>query len=234
MFEQQKLGYSYDALEPFLDALTMETHYSKHHAAYTKNLNAALENAGIRPDSIEKLLSSLDEISDEAVRKAVRNNGGGFYNHNIYFQSLSPEKHREPVGKLADAIRTQLGGTDSVKEKLSALAVSLFGSGWAWLSANPDGKLQLSSSPNQDNPLMEGKGFVPILAIDVWEHAYYLKYKNLRADYVKAFWEVLDWEKVSESYEKLLKEKTPRISAALPARKRQSGPGGAATAYTQP
>ncbi len=205
MFEQQKLGYSYDALEPFLDALTMETHYSKHHAAYTKNLNAALENAGIRPDSIEKLLSSLDEISDEAVRKAVRNNGGGFYNHNIYFQSLSPEKHREPVGKLADAIRTQLGGTDSVKEKLSALAVSLFGSGWAWLSANPDGKLQLSSSPNQDNPLMERKGFVPILAIDVWEHAYYLKYKNLRADYVKAFWEVLDWEKVSESYEKLLK-----------------------------
>ena len=205
MLEQQKLGYSYDALEPFLDALTMETHYSKHHAAYTKNLNAALENAGIRPDSIEKLLSSLDEISDEAVRKAVRNNGGGFYNHNIYFQSLSPEKHREPVGKLADAIRTQLGGTDSVKEKLSALAVSLFGSGWAWLSANPDGKLQLSSSPNQDNPLMEGKGFVPILAIDVWEHAYYLKYKNLRADYVKAFWEVLDWEKVSESYEKLLK-----------------------------
>lgn len=205
MFEQQKLGYSYDALEPFLDALTMETHYSKHHAAYTKNLNAALENAGIRPDSIEKLLSSLDEISDEAVRKAVRNNGGGFYNHNIYFQSLSPEKHREPVGKLADAIRTQLGGTDSVKEKLSALAVSLFGSGWAWLSANSDGKLQLSSSANQDNPLMEGKGFVPVLAIDVWEHAYYLKYKNLRADYVKAFWEVLDWEKVSESYEKLLK-----------------------------
>ena len=205
MFEQQKLGYSYDALEPFLDALTMETHYSKHHAAYTKNLNAALENAGIRPDSIEKLLSSLDEISDEAVRKAVRNNGGGFYNHNIYFQSLSPEKHREPVGKLADAIRTQLSGTDSVKEKLSALAVSLFGSGWAWLSANPDGKLQLSSSANQDNPLMEGEGFVPILAIDVWEHAYYLKYKNLRADYVKAFWEVLDWEKVSESYEKLLK-----------------------------
>lgn len=205
MFEQQKLGYSYDALEPFLDALTMETHYSKHHAAYTKNLNAALENAGIRPDSIEKLLSSLDEISDEAVRKAVRNNGGGFYNHNIYFQSLSPEKHREPVGKLADAIRTQLGGADSVKEKLSALAVSLFGSGWAWLSANSDGKLQLSSSANQDNPLMEGKGFVPILAIDVWEHAYYLKYKNLRADYVKAFWEVLDWEKVSESYEKLLK-----------------------------
>lgn len=205
MFEQQKLGYSYDALEPFLDALTMETHYSKHHAAYTKNLNAALENAGIRPDSIEKLLSSLDEISDEAVRKAVRNNGGGFYNHNIYFQSLSPEKHREPVGKLADAIWTQLGGTDSVKEKLSALAVSLFGSGWAWLSANSDGKLQLSSSANQDNPLMEGKGFVPILAIDVWEHAYYLKYKNLRADYVKAFWEVLDWEKVSESYEKLLK-----------------------------
>lgn len=205
MFEQQKLGYSYDALEPFLDALTMETHYSKHHAAYTKNLNAALENAGIRPDSIEKLLSSLDEISDEAVRKAVRNNGGGFYNHNIYFQSLSPEKHREPVGKLADAIQAQLGGTDSVKEKLSALAVSLFGSGWAWLSANSDGKLQLSSSANQDNPLMEGEGFVPVLAIDVWEHAYYLKYKNLRADYVKAFWEVLDWEKVSESYEKLLK-----------------------------
>ena len=129
MFEQQKLGYSYDALEPFLDALTMETHYSKHHAAYTKNLNAALENAGIRPDSIEKLLSSLDEISDEAVRKAVRNNGGGFYNHNIYFQSLSPEKHREPVGKLADAIRTQLGGTDSVKEAQRPRGLTL----WIWL-----------------------------------------------------------------------------------------------------
>ena len=146
MFEQVKLSYSFAALEPHIDALTMETHYSKHHATYTKNFNAAVEAAGLQGSSAEQIL----------------------------------------------------------KEKLTALAVGQFGSGWAWLSANKDGELEVSASANQDNPLMEGKGFVPILGIDVWEHAYYLKYKNLRPDYVKAFFEVLDWKKVSEKYEAVL------------------------------
>ena len=186
MFEQVKLDYAFAALEPYIDALTMETHYSKHHATYTKNFNAAVEAAGIAGKSAEQILSSLGEVKDEASRKALRNNGGGYYNHNLYFEIMSPEKHSAPEGKLAAAIEKQ------------------FGSGWAWLSANKDGELQVSASANQDNPLMEGKGFVPILGIDVWEHAYYLKYKNLRPDYVKAFFEVLDWKKVSEKYEAVL------------------------------
>ena len=187
MFEQVKLSYSFAALEPHIDALTMETHYSKHHATYTKNFNAAVEAAGLR-----------------GSRKALRNNGGGYYNHNLYFEIMSPDKNSAPEGKLAAAIEKHFGSLEALKEKLTALAVGQFGSGWAWLSANKDGELEVSASANQDNPLMEGKGFVPILGIDVWEHAYYLKYKNLRPDYVKAFFEVLDWKKVSEKYEAVL------------------------------
>ena len=201
MYTQYKLPYSYDALEPHIDALTMETHYSKHHAAYTKNLNDAVEKAGINK-GIEALLSSLDSISDEALRKTIRNNGGGYYNHNLYFSTIGTNGGGEPAGAFGKLLANEFGGFSSFQDKLSALAIGQFGSGWAWLSADRDGKLKLSSSPNQDNPLMEGTGFVPILGIDVWEHAYYLKYKNVRADYVKAFYNVIDWKAVADNYER--------------------------------
>ncbi|HAX53409.1 superoxide dismutase [Muricomes intestini] len=202
MYTQYKLPYSYDALEPHIDALTMETHYSKHHAAYTKNLNDAVEKAGINK-GIEALLSSLDSISDEALRKTIRNNGGGYYNHNLYFSTIGTNGGGEPAGAFGKLLANEFGGFSSFQDKLSALAIGQFGSGWAWLSADRDGKLKLSSSPNQDNPLMEGTGFVPILGIDVWEHAYYLKYKNVRADYVKAFYNVIDWKAVADNYERV-------------------------------
>lgn len=204
MFNQIQLPYAYDALEPHIDALTMETHYSKHHAAYTKNLNDAAQKAGVEDKDITLLLSSLDKISDETLRKAIRNNGGGFYNHNLYFTTMSPNGG-EPEGDLKAALDQAFGSFTDFKDKLSGLAVGQFGSGWGWLSSDRNGKLILSSSPNQDNPLMEGNGHVPILGIDVWEHAYYLKYKNLRADYIKAFFEVVDWKAVSDNYVNVIK-----------------------------
>lgn len=200
MYTQYKLPYSYDALEPHIDAATMETHSSKHHAAYTKNLNDAAEKAGIGMD-IRELLSSLDDIPDIALRQAIRNNGGGYYNHNLYFSTIGPNGGGEPAGAFAKLLEKEFGSFSAFQEKLSGLAVGRFGSGWAWLSANRDGRLLLSSSPNQDNPLMEGSGYTPILGIDVWEHAYYLKYRNLRADYVKAFYNVIDWKAVADHYE---------------------------------
>ncbi|WAJ23492.1 MULTISPECIES: superoxide dismutase [Clostridia] len=205
MFNQIQLPYAYDALEPHIDALTMETHYSKHHAAYTKNLNDAAQKAGVADKDISLLLSSLDKISDEALRKAIRNNGGGFYNHNLYFGTMSPNGGGEPEGDLKAALNQAFGSFSDFKDKLSGLAAGQFGSGWGWLSSDRNGKLILSSSPNQDNPLMEGNGHVPILGIDVWEHAYYLKYKNLRADYIKAFFEVVDWNAVAANYANVLK-----------------------------
>jgi superoxide dismutase, Fe-Mn family len=205
MFNQIQLPYAYDALEPHIDALTMETHYSKHHAAYTKNLNDAALKAGVADKDISLLLSSLDQISDEALRKAIRNNGGGFYNHNLYFGTMSPNGGGEPNGDLKAALDQAFGSFSDFKDKLSGLAAGQFGSGWGWLSSDRNGKLILSSSPNQDNPLMEGNGHVPILGIDVWEHAYYLKYKNLRADYIKAFFEVVDWNAVAANYANVLK-----------------------------
>lgn len=205
MFNQIQLPYAYDALEPHIDALTMETHYSKHHAAYTKNLNDAALKAGVADKDISLLLSSLDQISDEALRKAIRNNGGGFYNHNLYFGTMSPNGGGEPEGDLKAALDQAFGSFSDFKDKLSGLATGQFGSGWGWLSSDRNGKLILSSSPNQDNPLMEGNGHVPILGIDVWEHAYYLKYKNLRADYIKAFFEVVDWNAVAANYANVLK-----------------------------
>lgn len=205
MFNQIQLPYAYDALEPHIDALTMETHYSKHHAAYTKNLNDAAQKAGVEDKDITFLLSSLDKISDEALRKAIRNNGGGFYNHNLYFKTMSPSGGGEPEGDLKAALDQAFGSFTDFKDKLSGLAVGQFGSGWGWLSSDRNGKLILSSSPNQDNPLMEGSGYVPLLGIDVWEHAYYLKYKNLRADYIKAFFEVVDWKAVSDNYVNVIK-----------------------------
>jgi len=204
MYTQIKLPYAFDALEPNIDALTMETHYTKHHAAYTKNLNDVAEKAGVADRDIVSLLSNLNSIADEGLRKAIRNNGGGFYNHNLYFGTMSPKGGGQPSGALAKAIDRDLGGFDALKEKLSALAAGQFGSGWGWLSADKSGKLVLSSSPNQDNPLMEGGGLTPILGIDVWEHAYYLHYKNLRADYIKAFFNVVDWAAVAANYDALL------------------------------
>lgn len=202
MYKQYDLPYAYDALEPHIDAVTMETHHSKHHAAYTKNLNDAVEKAGVNQD-ISDLLASLNEIADPALRQAIRNNGGGFYNHNLYFSTIGPKGGGEPTGELAQQIAQQFGSFAALQEKLNVLALGQFGSGWAWLSANAAGQLQLSSSPNQDNPLMEGNGFVPIMGIDVWEHAYYLKYKNLRADYVKAFYNTILWDEVAANYERV-------------------------------
>ena len=203
MFEQVKLSYASDGLEPVIDALTIETHYGKHHALYTKNLNDAAEKAGVADQDIEELLANLDQVGDEALRKALRNNGGGYYNHNLYFSTLSAEKNTEPVGELKAKIEETFGDYASLKEKLTALALGQFGSGWAWLSADKNGELMVSASPNQDNPISEGTGFIPILAIDVWEHAYYLNYKNLRADYVAKLFEIIDWKLVEANYQRV-------------------------------
>lgn len=202
MFKQIELQYNFNALEPHIDELTMLTHYTKHHAAYTTNLNAALEKLpSLSGTGIEELLVRLPDISDEALRTAVRNNGGGFYNHNLYFETLTPGGSNQPSGELAKQVALAFGDYASLKERLSAAAAGRFGSGWAWLSANRSGALQISSSPNQDNPIMESHGeWLPILGIDVWEHAYYLKYKNLRADYIKAFFDVVNWDVVAKNY----------------------------------
>lgn len=194
MFEQIKLAYGFDALEPFIDTLTMETHYGKHHALYTKNLNAALENLhGFREKSIEEILGQLEQIPDE-YRIAVRNNGGGYYNHNLYFAQLTPNAGGMPKGDLLTNINDTFGSFDAFKSQLSAAAAGQFGSGWAWL-VQKNGNLYITTSANQDNPLMTNEGNI-LLALDVWEHAYYLKYKNMRADYIKAFLQVVDWDVV--------------------------------------
>ena len=200
MFKQITLPYAYDALEPVIDALTVETHYAKHHAAYTKNFNDFAQKAGVADKTVEEVLTSLDSFEDPALRNALRNNGGGFYNHNLYFSILSPNAAHAPEGALLDKINETFGSLDSVIKNISAAAAGQFGSGWSWLSANESGELMVSASPNQDNPLIEGTGFVPILAVDVWEHAYYLKYRNLRPDYIKALFEIIDWKKVEELY----------------------------------
>lgn len=202
MFEQIKLSYDFAALEPHIDELTMQTHYGKHHAAYTNNLNAALEKLPqLAGKSIEEILIDLDAIEDAALRTAVRNNGGGYFNHNLYFDILSPQGGQPPQGLLAEQIKADFNSFDEMVQKLTATAASVFGSGWAWLSKDPSGKLVISSTPNQDNPLMtHGGQLVPILGIDVWEHAYYLKYKNVRGDYLKAIFNVIDWQKVAQRY----------------------------------
>ncbi len=205
MFEQYKIAYEGDALEPIIDAETIALHYGKHHATYTKNFNDAAEKAGVADMDVEKLLASLDTVKDEALRKALRNNGGGYYNHNLYFSTLSPNPKKAPEGELAAKINAKFGSLDALKEELSKLAIGQFGSGWSWLSVNPAGELMVSASPNQDNPIIEGTGYVPILAIDVWEHAYYLKYKNLRPDYVKALFDIICWEAVEKNYARIVK-----------------------------
>ena len=189
------LPYPTNALEPHIDAQTMEIHHGKHHNAYVTNLNAALEKApGLADKPIEALLRDLTAVP-EAVRTAVRNNGGGHWNHSQFWKWMAPNASGAPTGKLADAITSAFGDFEKFKEQFSAAGVGRFGSGWVWLN-NEGGKLSISSSPNQDNPLMDGKP-APILGLDVWEHAYYLKYQNRRPDYMKAWWSVVNWSEVA-------------------------------------
>ena len=189
------LSYDYGALEPHIDARTMEIHHTKHHQAYISNLNAALEKApNLQGKSLEELLGNLDAVPEQ-IRTAVRNNGGGHWNHTMFWQIMGPNTGGEPTGKLADAIKSSFGGFDQFKEKFAAAATGRFGSGWAWLIAD-GGKLTIESTPNQDTPVMEGKS--PILGLDVWEHAYYLKYQNRRPDYIGAWWNVVNWDEVAK------------------------------------
>jgi superoxide dismutase, Fe-Mn family len=197
-FELAPLPYPSNALEPHIDARTMEIHHGKHHAAYTNNLNKALEgHADLQGKSIETLLASLDSVP-EAIRMTVRNNGGGFANHNLFWQVMGPNKGGEPGGALAAAINAAFGSFASFKEKFSAAGTTRFGSGWAWLVAEKGGALVVTSTPNQDTPLMEGK--TPILGLDVWEHAYYLNYQNRRPDYIAAWWNVVSWDEVARRF----------------------------------
>ena len=206
MFEQAKLTYDFNALEPHIDELTMQTHYGKHHAAYTNNLNGALEKLpNLKGKTIEEILANLGDIRDAALQTTVRNNGGGFYNHNLFFGTLSPKGGVDPVGSLGAQIKEDFGSFEDLKKTLTTHAISVFGSGWAWLSTDQHGKLVVTSTPNQDNPFMtHGGKLIPIFGIDVWEHAYYLKYKNVRPDYVNALFHVVDWEKIAELYHKAL------------------------------
>ena len=196
--ELPALPYAHDALEPHIGAQTMEIHHGKHHQAYITNLNNAIAgNADLEAKSIDELIADLDAVP-EAIRGAVRNNGGGHANHSLFWTVMGPGKGGKPTGKLADAITAQLGGFDAFKEAFAKAGATRFGSGWAWLSV-ADGKLEVSSTANQDSPVMEGK--TPILGLDVWEHAYYLSYQNRRPDYIAAFWNVVDWDAVGARYE---------------------------------
>ncbi len=194
-FELPKLDYAYDALEPHIDARTMEIHHSKHHAGYTNNLNAAIEGSDLSGKTIEDILADISKHSD-----AVRNNGGGFYNHDLFWKVMSPNGGGLPTGELLQAIEKNFGSFDAFKDQFSKAAATRFGSGWAWLVKQNDGSLVVSTTPNQDNPLMDiadVKG-TPVLGLDVWEHAYYLKYQNLRPDYIGAFWNVINWDEVTK------------------------------------
>jgi Fe-Mn family superoxide dismutase len=191
------LPYGYDALEPHIDAQTMHIHHDKHHAAYVTNLNNALSGTDLGNQSIESLCAQIEKVP-ESIRTAVRNNGGGHANHSLFWTVMGPKAGGQPAGALADAIKQDLGGFDAFKEAFTKAATTRFGSGWAWLSLAPGGKLVVESTPNQDNPLMQGNK--PILGLDVWEHAYYLKYQNRRPEYIAAFWNVINWPAVAERY----------------------------------
>lgn len=196
-FQLPQLPYAFNALEPHIDARTMEIHHGKHHAAYTNNLNAAIEGTTLEGKSIEDILGQVSKQSP-----AVRNNGGGFYNHNLFWEIMSPNGGGEPDGALADDIKAQFSGFTPFKEAFSKAAATQFGSGWAWLIVDPSGSLVVTSTPNQDNPIMDiaaVKG-QPILGLDVWEHAYYLNYQNRRPDYITAFWNVVNWDEVKRRY----------------------------------
>ena len=196
-FELPKLKYAYDALEPHIDAKTMEIHYTKHHQGYTNNLNAAIEGTDLAGKTIENILINLDMDN-----KAVRNNGGGFYNHSLFWEVINPEAKGDLSGDLKAAIEAEFKSFDAFKDEFSKAAATQFGSGWAWLCVHKGGKVQICSTPNQDNPLMPGVGCggTPILGLDVWEHAYYLKYQNKRPDYISAFFSVINWNEVERRY----------------------------------
>ena len=194
-FELPQLGYAHDALEPHIDARTMEIHHTKHHAGYTAKLNAAVDGTAMEGKSIEALLADHSDLG------AIRNNGGGYYNHCMFWEIMSPNGSGAPTGELAAAIETAFGSLDAMKDQFNAAAATRFGSGWAWLCVN-SGKLEICSSANQDNPLMPGVGCGghPIMGLDVWEHAYYLNYQNRRPDYISAFWSVINWEVVAKKF----------------------------------
>ncbi len=197
------LPYDYTALEPHIDELTMRIHHDKHHAAYVNNLNAALEpHAALQAKPIDELLATLDAVP-EAIRGAVRNNGGGHFNHTLFWEIMAPGGAKEPTGALGEAITRSLGGFTAFKETLAKACTTRFGSGWGWLALKKDKTLEVYSTPNQDSPVMEGK--VALLGCDVWEHAYYLKYQNRRPDYVGAWWSVVNWTEVGKRYEKAVK-----------------------------
>ncbi|QIZ09913.1 superoxide dismutase [Priestia megaterium] len=196
-FELPQLPYAENALEPHIDKETMNIHHTRHHNTYVTNLNNALAgNEELLSKSVEEVIANLDAVP-EAARTAVRNNGGGHANHSLFWQILSPNGGGAPTGELADAISSKFGSFESFKEEFAKAATTRFGSGWAWLSVS-GGELEVSSTPNQDSPIMEGK--TPILGLDVWEHAYYLKYQNKRPDYISSFWNVVNWDEVSKRY----------------------------------
>jgi len=195
-FTLPSLPYPYDALEPHIDARTMEIHHTKHHQAYVNNLNAALEKAPeFAGKSLDELMRGINSVP-ESVRAAVRNNGGGHWNHTMFWELMASKKGGEPSGRLGDAIKKAFGDFAKFKEQFTAAGVGRFGSGWAWLIDDGNGRLSITSTPNQDNPLMEGKK--AILGLDVWEHAYYLKYQNRRPDYIGAWWNVVNWDAVGK------------------------------------
>lgn len=196
-YELPPLGYAFDALEPHIDAQTMEIHHDKHHAAYVNNLNAALEGTNVPEQSIEALLRNINQVPDDK-RQAVINNGGGHANHTLFWQILAPGGANKPSGDLAAAIDSCCGSFDSFKEAFAKAGATRFGSGWAWLVVDSGGSLKVYSTANQDSPYMNGD--TPILGMDVWEHAYYLKYQNRRPDYIAAFWNVVNWDKVADLY----------------------------------
>ena len=193
-FELPKLPYDYDALEPYIDKETMTIHHDKHHNTYVTKLNSAIEGTDLESKSIEEIVANLDSVPSD-IQTAVRNNGGGHLNHSLFWEMMTPNSKEE--GTVIDEIKKQWGSLDKFKEEFADAAAGRFGSGWAWLVVN-NGKLEITSTPNQDNPITEGK--TPILGIDVWEHAYYLKYQNARPEYIKQFWNVVNWEKVDELY----------------------------------
>ncbi len=200
-FELPSLPYAFDALEPHIDTRTMEIHHGKHHNAYVTNLNKALEgHTDLQGKSLEELLANNLAIVPDAIKTAVRNNGGGHANHSLFWQLMGPGKGGQPTGDVAAAINAAFGDFAGFKEKFAAAAAGRFGSGWAWLIAEKGGAVSITSTPNQDTPVMEGK--TPILGLDVWEHAYYLNYQNRRPDYVAAWWNVVNWDKVAELYAK--------------------------------
>ncbi len=198
-FTLPDLTYAFDALEPYIDKMTMEIHHGKHHSAYVTNLNKALESVpALAGKSVEELLANGGAIVPENIRTAVRNNGGGHINHSMFWKIMSPKAGGQPSGKLAEAIKGTFGSFDAFKERLTAAGMGRFGSGWAWLVKDQSGKLDIYSTANQDNPVMEGK--FPIMGVDVWEHAYYLKYQNRRAEYLAAWWNTINWKEVESRF----------------------------------